>query len=106
MGFFFEIKRSLPRYPGFTAHQLTAQEISQFDRFGLMPVIFVVNYAGYLTERLLCEDPAVEYNDIGTITNCQPPRGCDNWYTARVETCSELDAAIEIASTGGPCLLR
>ncbi|HLA57797.1 MAG TPA: thiamine pyrophosphate-binding protein, partial [Puia sp.] len=34
------------------SHQLTAQEICQFDRLNLKPVIFVLNNAGYLIERL------------------------------------------------------
>ena len=38
------------------SHQLTAQEISQFHRFGLKPVIFVLNNDGYLIERLLCKN--------------------------------------------------
>ena len=30
------------------SHQFTAQEICQFDRFGLKPVIFCLNNEGYL----------------------------------------------------------
>ena len=37
------------------SHQLTAQEISQFGRLGLRPVVFVLNNAGYLIERLRCQ---------------------------------------------------
>jgi indolepyruvate decarboxylase len=46
------------------AHQLTAQEISQFARLGLRPVVFVLNNNGYLIERLLCKDPQIAYNDV------------------------------------------
>jgi len=32
------------------SHQLTAQEISQFGRRGLKPIVFVLNNSGYLIE--------------------------------------------------------
>ncbi|MFI9274406.1 thiamine pyrophosphate-dependent enzyme [Kitasatospora sp. NPDC052896] len=32
------------------SHQLTAQEISQFGRYGLRPVVFVLNNNGHLEE--------------------------------------------------------
>ena len=41
------------------SHQLTAQEICQFHRLGLRPIIFVLNNSGYLIERLLCKDPTL-----------------------------------------------
>jgi indolepyruvate decarboxylase len=84
------------------AHQLTAQEVGQFGRFGLRPVIFVLNNSGYLIERLLCDDPAIEYNDIAGWRYAELPHalGCDDWYTARVTTCGELDRALETISKG------
>lgn len=81
------------------SHQLTAQEISQFHRFGLKPIIFVLNNEGYLIERLLCKDPEIYYNDIAQWHYQKLPEalGCDDWFTARVTTCGELDRAIEMA---------
>ena len=54
------------------SHQLTAQEICQFHRLGLRPIIFVLNNSGYLIERLLCADPDIAYNDVapGTTPSC------------------------------------
>ena len=46
------------------SHQLTAQEVSQFGRRGLSPIIFVLNNNGYLIERLLCNDPDIAYSDL------------------------------------------
>ena len=46
------------------SHQLTAQEIAQFGRRGLKPIVFVLNNSGYLIERLLCENPDFSYNDL------------------------------------------
>src|ERR1700756_1623253 len=82
------------------SHQLTAQEISQFGRRGLRPIIFVLNNSGYLIERLLCKDPNIEYNDLAQWRYSELPNalGCDDWFTARVTTCGELDQALKIIS--------
>jgi indolepyruvate decarboxylase len=78
------------------SHQLTAQEISQFGRRGLKPIIFVLNNNGYLIERLLCTDPDIAYNDLASWNYAALPEalGCTGWYTARVTTCAELDDAM------------
>lgn len=85
------------------SHQITAQEISQFHRFGLKPIIFVLNNSGYLIERLLCKKPDVYYNDLAPWNYHLLPQamGCDGWYSARVSTCGELDAAMAKAQTCG-----
>ena len=82
------------------AHQLTTQEVSQFGRLGLRPIIFVLNNSGYLIERLLCKDPSVAYNDIAPWRYADLPHafGCNDWFTARVTTCAELDAALDRAA--------
>jgi indolepyruvate decarboxylase len=82
------------------SHQLTAQEISQFGRLGLKPVVFVLNNSGYLIERLLCTNPSIAYNDIAPWRYAELPHalGCDGWFTARVTTCGELDQALEQAA--------
>jgi indolepyruvate decarboxylase len=81
------------------SHQLTAQEIGQFARLGLKPVVFVLNNDGYLIERLLCKDPAIAYNDIAPWHYAELPHalGCDDWLTARVTTCEEFDQALQAA---------
>jgi hypothetical protein len=38
---------------------MTAQEIGQFDRHGVRPIVFVLNNSGYLSERMLCKDLAL-----------------------------------------------
>jgi len=85
------------------SHQLTAQEISQFARRKLRPIVFVLNNDGYLVERLLCEDPEIAYNDIAQWNYADLPHalGCNDWFTVRVTTCGELDAAIESALKAG-----
>jgi indolepyruvate decarboxylase len=81
------------------AHQLTAQELCQFGRFSLRPIVFVLNNSGYLIERLLCKDPAIAYNDVAAWRYTELPHalGCDGWFTARATTCEELDRALEAA---------
>ena len=87
------------------AHQFTVQELSQFARYGLKPIVFVLNNAGYLIERLLCKDPTMAYNDVAPWRYAELPHalGCEGWFTARAATCGELDEALAAAAqaTGG-----
>ncbi len=85
------------------SHQCTVQELGQFARLGLKPVVFVLNNDGYLIERLLCKDPAATYNDIARWRYAELPHtfGCDDWVARRVTTCGELDAALDAAGNGG-----
>jgi indolepyruvate decarboxylase len=56
-----------------------------------------------LIERLLCKDPDIYYNDLAQWHYQQLPQalGCDGWFTARVTTCDELDAAMAKAASCG-----
>nr|WP_264078387.1 thiamine pyrophosphate-dependent enzyme [Mycobacterium stomatepiae] len=92
--------RRLLLITGEGSHQLTAQEICQFHRLGLKPIIFVLNNTGYLIERLLCKDPETAYNDVAPWNYAELPHalGCEGWFTARVTTLGELDAALHTAS--------
>jgi indolepyruvate decarboxylase len=85
------------------SHQITMQEIGQFCRYGLKPIIFCLNNQGYLIERLLCKEPMMEYNDLAPWNYHQLPGalGCTDWFTARVATNGELEAAMETAETCG-----
>jgi indolepyruvate decarboxylase len=89
--------RRLVLVTGDGSHQLTAQEISQFGRRGLKPIVFVLNNSGYLIERLLCKNPAIAYNDLASWRYSEMPHalGCDGWFTARVTTCGEFDQALK-----------
>ena len=91
--------RRLILITGEGAHQMTAQEISQFGRRGLRPIVFVLNNSGYLSERMLCKDMALAYNDIAAWNYAELPHalGCQGWFTARVRTCGELDDALKTA---------
>jgi indolepyruvate decarboxylase len=91
--------RRLILITGEGSHQMTAQEIGQFGRHKLRPIIFVLNNSGYLSERMLCKDMALAYNDIAGWNYAELPHalGCQEWFTARVSTCGELDDALKTA---------
>ena len=82
------------------SHQLTVQEVCQFGRCDLRPIIFGLNNNGYLIERLLCKDPNIAYNDVASWNYVEIPHalGCQDWYTARATTCGELDTAMSLAA--------
>jgi indolepyruvate decarboxylase len=82
------------------SQQFTVQDIGQFGRLGLKPIVFVLNNSGYLIERLLCKNPDIAYNDLAPWRYTELPHalGCNDWLTLRVTTCSELDAALDQAS--------
>lgn len=56
---------------------------------GLRPIVFVLNNSGDLSERLLCKNPTIAYNDIAAWNYAELPHalGCQGWFSARVNTC-------------------
>ncbi|WP_176011858.1 alpha-keto acid decarboxylase family protein [Victivallis sp. Marseille-Q1083] len=78
------------------AHQLTAQEVSQFGRFGLRPLILVVNNDGYLIERLLDPDPDRRYNDLPRWDYQLLPAalGCREFLVGQVHSSREWEAVL------------
>jgi indolepyruvate decarboxylase len=91
--------RRLILVTGEGSHQMTAQEISQFGRRGLRPIVFVLNNSGYLSERMLCKDMALAYNDIAAWNYAELPHamGCQGWFNASVSSCGVLDDALKTA---------
>lgn len=83
------------------SHQLTVQEISQFVRFGLKPIILILNNDGYLIERLLCDYPEAYYNDLAQWNYHQLPKafGAKDWHCEKVTTIDELNKALEVAGS-------
>jgi len=87
------------------SHQMTAQEISQFYRHDLKPIIFVLNNHGYLIERMLSEKLDYCYNDLTEWQYYKLPDvlGCNDWITRKVTTCGDLDKVmreLDNAKTG------
>ena len=91
------------------SHQLTAQEVGQFYRYGIKPIIFLLNNSGFLIERQLCKDPEIVYNEVAAWKYEKLPEalGCEGWYTAKVSTCGELDDVMKkIEEKGGPAYVE
>lgn len=82
------------------SHQLTGNEIGNYGRHGVKPIIFVHNNQGFAVERVLEEYPDWVYNDLAPWDYHTLPAalGCIDWYTAKVTTNAELDAAMATAS--------
>jgi indolepyruvate decarboxylase len=89
-------------FTGEGSHQLTAADVGTMDRNGLKPIIFVLNNAGYMVERALEANPDWVYNDLAPWNYHALPAalGCQGWFTAKVTTLGELDAALARADSG------
>jgi indolepyruvate decarboxylase len=92
-------KRKTILITGEGSHQLTANEIGNMGRFGANPIILCLNNDGYMVERALEPNPDWSYNDLAKWRYADVPHalGCTDWFTARVETLGELDAALKAA---------
>jgi indolepyruvate decarboxylase len=92
-------KRKTILITGEGSHQLTANEIGNMGRFGANPIILCLNNDGYMVERALEPNPNWSYNDLAKWRYADVPHalGCTDWFTARVETLGELDAALKAA---------
>ncbi len=89
-------------FTGEGSHQMSAADLGTMGRNGLKPAIFVLNNGGYMVERALEADPDWIYNDLAPWNYHALPAalGCRGWFTARVATLGELDAALARAATG------
>ena len=89
-------------FTGEGSHQMTAADMGTMARHGLKPVIFVLNNEGYMVERRSRRIPDWVYNDLAPWNYHALPAalGCRGWFTAKVATLGELDAALARAATG------
>jgi indolepyruvate decarboxylase len=76
--------------------QIAPQDICQFYRLGLKPVIFLLNNQGYLIERLLCDHPDAKYNDVPSwnYLDFVSAMGIKDAVSEKIETARGLDAAL------------
>lgn len=80
--------------------QLTVQEISSMVRYGLKPIIFILNNYGYTIERFILGKHA-KYNDVHNWQYTKLMEVFDEnhaYTTAIVETISDLEQALSIAT--------
>ncbi|MFZ1178507.1 MAG: alpha-keto acid decarboxylase family protein [Mycobacterium sp.] len=88
------------------AAQLTVQELGNFSREGLSPVIVVVNNDGYTVERAIHGETA-PYNDIVSWrwTDIPNALGVAQHMAFRVQTYGELDDALTAAAEHRDCMV-
>lgn len=87
-------------FTGEGAHQMTANELGAYARYGLKPIFIVVNNNGYGAERVTNRYPDEKYNDVAQWDFAELPGvlGCKDWYTKKVTNLGELDEALAVAS--------
>ncbi|NIA14022.1 MAG: alpha-keto acid decarboxylase family protein [Nitrospiraceae bacterium] len=92
-------------FVGDGAFQMTGQELSSIVRYGLDPIILVLNNKGYTTERFINDGP---YNDIWEWRYDLWPQLLQAGWGVEVRTEGELEAALEHIHrrTGGPAIVN
>lgn len=78
------------------SHQLTLNELAVMGRYGVTPVIIVLNNGLYGIEDVISER-GHEYDDLAPVNYHLLPAafGCRNWLSVKVTTVAELDAAFD-----------
>lgn len=90
------------------AHQLTANEIGVMGRYGINPIMIILNNGIYGVEDVLSERGHV-YDDLAGWNYHTLPAamGCRDWFCTRVETVGDLESALEEARQHrGGCYLE
>ena len=74
------------------SHQLTLNELAAMGRYGVKPVIFVLNNGLYGIEDVISER-GHGYDDIANVQYHRLPEafGCKGWLSAKVTTVGELE---------------
>ena len=82
------------------SHQLTLNELAVMGRYGVKPVIFVLNNGLYGIEDVISER-GHGYDDLAPVQYHLLPAafGCKNWYSARVSTVAELEQSLAAIDT-------
>ncbi|MGD9619373.1 MAG: alpha-keto acid decarboxylase family protein [Mycolicibacterium sp.] len=90
------------------SHQLTLNEIAVMGRYGVKPVIFVLNNNLYGIEVIISEW-GHPYDDLAPVRYHLLPLafGCAGWLSVRVTTVAELDEALDaIDRHDGGCYIE
>lgn len=84
-------------FTGEGSHQISAMEIGSMLRYGVKPIIIVLNNNGYSIERLLSKDPDDKFNDIMKMSFTKFARAFDGdiWAT-KVETAEDFDKSLKV----------
>ena len=78
------------------SHQLTLNELAVMGRYGVAPVIFVLNNGLYGIEDVISERGHA-YDDLAPVNYHLLPAafGCKGWLSAKVTTVAELEKALD-----------
>jgi indolepyruvate decarboxylase len=90
------------------SHQLTLNELAVMGRYGITPVIFVLNNGLYGIEDIISER-GHEYDDLAPVQYHRLPAafGCKDWLSVKVTTVAELDDAFDaIAAHDGAAYIE
>lgn len=82
------------------AFQMTGQELSTIARFGLNPIVIVLNNKGYTTERFIHDGP---YNNIPNWAYHRMPDLLGAGWGCEVRTEGDLEAALARARANTRC---
>lgn len=95
--------RRLLLLTGDGSHQLTAQAVSTMHRYGLKPIIVLINNDGYTIERYLADDPMDRFNEVAKWNYSQLPEafGIEDTFVATARTSGELSEALDAAASSG-----
>ena len=84
-------------FTGEGSHQVSAMEIGTMLRYGVKPVVLVLNNNGYTIERLLSNSSEDSFNDVMSMNYSKFARSfdADVWAT-KVKTEDEFDKALRV----------
>ena len=84
-------------FTGEGSHQISAMEIGSMLRYGVKPIVIVLNNNGYTIERLLSKNPDDKFNDVMKMSYAKFARifEGDIWST-KVETGEDFDKALKV----------
>lgn len=79
------------------SHQLTAMEIGNMLRFGVKPVVIVLNNQGYTVERLLSKNPDDDFNNIVQMNYTKFARVFEGEvWSSKITTEEDFDKALKV----------
>lgn len=81
------------------AHQLTANEIGVMGRYGVKPIMLVLNNELFAIEEFLESNKHCEYNKLAQWQYQKLPEamGCRDWFCTSVKTNAEFESALQKA---------
>ncbi|HLB33723.1 MAG TPA: thiamine pyrophosphate-dependent enzyme, partial [Chthoniobacterales bacterium] len=92
-------KRRTILVTGDGAHQFTINELGTLGRYGVKPIIIILNDGVYAIEEFLEQNKGHGYNVLTPWAYSQFPKtmGCRDWLTIQIRTNAEFDAALALA---------